>query len=127
MEAWKPETTPNFSEEEFRCKCGKCGGALFMRQDFMEALQQIRSDFNRPMVVNSGYRCRQHPEELRKSSPGAHAQGRAADIAVSTAGDRFLLARIGMVYGMTGIGVAKTFIHLDNGHENAGRPAIWSY
>jgi hypothetical protein len=46
------EQYPNFSESEFQCRCG-CGAAD-MQPAFMQALQDVRSDFGKPMPVTSG-------------------------------------------------------------------------
>lgn len=114
---------PNFSEDEFRCShCGK----VDMQEAFIAKLQRIRAEFG-PMVVSSGYRCSDHPDERGKANPGSHAQGRAADIAVASGLDKFKLVRLAYQFGVQGIGVGKTFIHLDDGHEHAVRPAMWTY
>jgi zinc D-Ala-D-Ala carboxypeptidase len=121
---WK--LTPSFKPAEMACKCGRCDGLHDMNADFMLALQAIRDQVG-PLRVTSGYRCRQHPNEVQKIQPGSHAQGRAADIHCVDSLTRFTLVRLGIELGMTGIGIARTFIHLDNGHANAPRPAIWEY
>ena len=92
------------------------------------ARQKLRDQFG-PMRITSGYRSPKHPIEARKSKPGTHASGRAADIAVSR-GDAVKLLRLAMMDGrFTGFGIqqkgAKRFIHLDSTTTN--RPTIWSY
>jgi hypothetical protein len=71
---------PNFTRSEFVCRCG-CGRAD-MQPGFMSALQMLRDAYARPMPVSSGYRCPNHPKEAAKATPGAHASGCAADVAV---------------------------------------------
>ncbi|MEC9266695.1 MAG: D-Ala-D-Ala carboxypeptidase family metallohydrolase [Pseudomonadota bacterium] len=127
MSDWNPETTPNFSPAEMACKCGTCGGLHDMRQDFMVRLQAFREAIGRPLTVTSGYRCPKHPEEARKATPGAHGQGQAVDLACNDAGLRHEMVCLAMAQGFPGVGVAKTFIHLDGGHDSARRPALWSY
>lgn len=119
---------PNFSESEFRCShTGKCR----MHAGFMDRLQQLRTRYGRPMVITSGYRDASHPIEARKASPGAHATGRAADIAVDR-GDAYALLKLALELGFTGIGINQKgsgrFIHLDDlqGGDHL-RPTIWSY
>ncbi len=97
-----------------------------MQHSFMEKLQSMR-DVIGPMTVTSGYRCPEHPEEKRKERPGAHGQGRAADIKVSSSKERFNVAMCGHGVGMVGVGVANGFVHVDDGHAHAGRPAMWKY
>lgn len=120
---------PNFAAYEFDCSHT---GDNEMKQDFMRRLQAIRTEYGKPMSVTSGYRSPEHPIEARKSAPGAHASGRAADIAVS-GGDALRVIELALKHGMTGIGVNQKgngrFIHLDDlEHEdNRPRPWVWSY
>jgi len=123
---WNPETTPNFSRSEMSCKCGQCDSECKMQQGFMYMLQVMRNDLG-PMTVNSGYRCRLHPDEAKKDAPGSHAQGLAADIAVSGAHGRFEIIESAFQVGMVGIGQANSFIHVDAGHAHYSRPAMWKY
>ncbi|KZX61306.1 peptidase M15A [Alcanivorax sp. HI0033] len=98
----------------------------------MEKLQALRTEYGKPMTVTSGYRHPTHPIEARKASPGAHASGRAADIAVQ-GGDALKLIELALKHGFTGIGVNQKgdgrFIHLDDLKHEPGRPRpwVWSY
>lgn len=117
---------PNFTRSEFACQ--HCGDEE-MQPAFVQALQDLRLQYRRPITITSGYRCPAHPIEQKKAEPGAHAEGCAADIAVSHAAAIELL-RLAMQDGrFTGFGVqqkgAGRFIHLDMSTTN--RPAIWSY
>jgi len=117
---------PNFGRDEFACS--HCGDEE-MNAEFMDALQELRIAFGKPMTITSGYRCPSHPIEARKSRPGSHASGCAADIAVSR-GDAVQLLRYALQDGrFTGFGVQQKsggrFIHLDTLTTN--RPMIWSY
>jgi uncharacterized protein YcbK (DUF882 family) len=125
MIAWNPDTTPNFTRAEMACKCG-CGECE-MRQDFMDMLQAFRTAYGRPLSVSSGFRCPNHPDEAKKAHRGSHAQGRAADIRCASGGIRHKLLTLAFEMGFSGIGVAKGFIHLDNGHDFQARPAVWTY
>lgn len=119
---------PNFSEAEFRCKHTR---QCTMHPDFMARLQKLRVTFGKPMVISSGYRDPTHPVEARKASPGAHAMGRAADVAVAGE-DAYRLVAFALMHGFTGIGVQQKgggrFIHLDDVPPGVlPRPTIWSY
>ena len=117
---------PNFSAQEFdRQHCG----ANEMKPEFMAKLQQLRTVYNAPMKVTSGYRCPQHPIEAKKAAPGAHASGLACDIGVQGEEAHRLLG-LAMEAGFTGIGVQQKgtgrFLHLDT-LEGDLRPTVWSY
>lgn len=123
-------TSPYFTQDEMRCQCGCEQDG--MNAEFMEKLTSLRADWGQPMVVNSAYRCPRHPIEVKKAKPGAHASGRAVDIAVQGEDAyKFLCAALG--HGFTGIGVNQKgnarFIHLDDLTRDEGwpRPNVWSY
>jgi len=124
MSDWNPETTPNFKISELACRCGKCGAQCQMKQSHMEKLQAMRDILGR-VDAASGYRCPQHPEEQKKATPGAHAQGTATDIKVSNSAHRYQVIDAAYAVGMVGICVYDTFIHVDSGHETMPRPAMW--
>lgn len=117
---------PNFRESEFKClHCGKVN----MQPEFMKKLQMLRTAFNKPMWITSGYRCPEHPIEVKKAAPGVHATGCAVDVAVQGQ-DAYELLRLAFQFRFTGIGVQQKgsgrFIHLDTITEPP-RPNVWSY
>lgn len=126
-------TWKNFSAAELRCKCGKCNSdGSEMDPAFMDRLQQLREQFNKPMALSSAFRCRRHPEEAKKAEPGEHSLGQAVDVRIRGAEALELLQRA-LNLGFTRIGVSQRgnarFLHL--GTALAGgrlpSPMIWSY
>lgn len=121
---------PNFTADEFACKCG-CG-TNEIRDALVSKIQTLRTRYGRPIIISSGYRCPNHPAEIRKSKPGTHSLGLAADIVVSRS-DAHRLLKIALDLGFTGVGVqqkgAGRFIHLDlaPGTPAHVRPTVWSY
>jgi zinc D-Ala-D-Ala carboxypeptidase len=115
---------PNFSEAELACKhTGKC----LMDPAFMDRLQRLRGTLGYALPITSGYRDASHPVERAKKQPGSHNRGRAVDIAV-TGEQAFHLVMVAGRLGFTGVGVAKTFIHLDDLVDfHAHRPTLWVY
>jgi len=111
----------HFDISEFDCQHT---GENFMEQEFLDKLDVLRDECNFPFLITSGYRSPTHPIEAVKEIPGTHAQGIAADIAVNSATQRFTLVRKAIEHGFTGIGVAKTFVHVDT---RGGAPVIWTY
>lgn len=118
---------PNFKAAEF--KCSHCG-AEGITEELVARLQALRTEYGKPLAVTSGYRCPQHPEEAKKSVPGAHALGAAADLGVQGA-DAYSVLRLAFKHGFTGIGVQQkgsgSFIHLDVAANQLPRPTVWSY
>lgn len=118
-------STKNFhpdTDRRLRCSCG-CNG-YEVQQWALDKLQEVREAAGRPLTVTSGYRCKDHPSEARKASPGHHNFGTAFDIAVNGGAERHELIKLGIEHGATGIGVAKTFVHLD---WRGGQAMAWEY
>lgn len=117
---------PNFQPAEFRCKhTGKDG----IREEFLNVLQAIRTEYGKPMSIASGYRHPTHPVEAAKKSKtaGEHTLGMCADIACTTSGDRYQLVRLAMKHGINRIGIAKNFLHLGLGGPGLPPNVIWDY
>jgi zinc D-Ala-D-Ala carboxypeptidase len=118
---------PNFSAREFTCShCGSEG----VQEALLDKLQAMRTEYGKPMRITSGYRCPQHPIEAKKSVPGAHALGLAADIGVEGPEAHRVLA-LAFKHGFTGIGVQQKgtgrFIHVDIRSGQLPTPSVWSY
>jgi len=116
-----------FSDDELRCKCG-CGTLVF-DEAFRKKLNEIRDDYAKPMIVTSGYRCPNHPNEVHKTRTGAHGLGCAVDIAVSYE-DAYRLLETALRHGIKRVGINQKgdgrFIHLDSSTYHPS-PTIWSY
>jgi zinc D-Ala-D-Ala carboxypeptidase len=109
----KWEQYQNFSKEEFDCKHT---GKNEMTHEFMTMLQELRTHYERPIKITSGYRDITHPIESKKSEGGYHTRGIACDIACNSL-QAYDIIKLAMRIGFTGIGVNqkgnKRFIHLD--------------
>ena len=134
--------TPHFTDKELMCGCGCMD--CYMQLEFMETLEKIRVEMNRPLFLSSAKRCSSHNQVVSSTGPnGPHCDhgdgGQACDILISGA-DALKLIQIAGKY-MTGIGIKQDsgtphrsrFIHLDNlGSDytkktGGPRPWVWSY
>lgn len=113
---------PNFSEAELRCKET---GEIGMLASFMVRLQRLRTELKEPLAITSGYRSRSHSVERIKSYVGVHTMGRAVDIAADGR-LQYRIVALASSLGFLGIGIAKTFIHLDD-WDGGPRPNVWIY
>lgn len=125
MSTWE---FPNFTPGEFACKCcGQEGIDL----EFVAKLQELRSKVGIPLKISSGYRCKNHPNEVNKKIPGSHNEGLAADILCNGA-DAHKILSMALELKFSGIGVNmkgdwnSRFLHLDMSQKKT-RPTIWSY
>jgi uncharacterized protein YcbK (DUF882 family) len=110
-----------FRLEEFNCTHTNLNS---MDLAFIHRLDELRQRVGFPMIVTSGYRDATHPAEARKQTPGTHNQGIAADIAVSNGFERMNLVHEALKMSFGGIGVSKSFIHID---DRKTTPVMWTY
>ena len=110
-----------FSIEDFNCSET---GENNMSVDFIMDLDELRERCGFPFIITSGYRSVKHSREAHKPSGGTHTKGIAADIKVSGGAQRYKVIQEALMMGFTGIGVANTFIHVD---ERTTTPVIWNY
>ena len=118
--AWR---WPNFTIAELCCRYGGkfCEGAYWHSPEFLDALQALRGRMDRPLMITSGHRCR-----LWNAAVGGapHSMHKSIAVDISLAGhDRFSLLASADAFGFTGVGLAKSFIHLDR----RAAPAQWYY
>lgn len=109
--------TKNFTKNELECPCcSRCN----MDPTFMEVLQQVRYDVDRPFKINSGYRCQAHNTLVSNSPKSRHIYGMAVDISIANWSGKeiysllFHLTNVGPRKGYgTGLGVYPKHIHFD--------------
>lgn len=121
--------TKHFSKDELACKCcGKLPEKTEHYLLFLTRLEELRTIYNRPMVISSAYRCFTHNARVGGSPESRHIDGDAVDVLVSGK-DAYDLVDLAISEGWNGIGVnqkgliSKRFIHLDL----RDTPTIWSY
>ena len=102
--------------------CPDCGLAL-MHDDFMVMLDSMRVMYGRSIIVNSGYRCAAHNTKVGGSPKSMHLVGRAADLRVGDGRDAYQLIECAIRTGFNGIGIAKTFVHVDT----RDKKTVWTY
>jgi uncharacterized protein YcbK (DUF882 family) len=97
-----------------------------MDSSFLIMLDELRERCGFPFKITSGYRSVNHTAERNKpvGKKGTHTQGIAADIAVSNGVERMKIVREALAMGFSGIGVARTFVHVD---MRTTTPVMWTY
>lgn len=95
-----------------------------MSEEFLEKLDDLRHVCGFPFIITSGYRDPTHSIEARKAKAGTHARGIASDIRINNGNEAYDIIKNAQSMGFNGIGVAKSFIHVD---IRKGMPVIWSY
>jgi len=112
-----------FKLKDFDCQQT---GENEMSVEFINKLDKLREVCGFPFNITSGYRSPNH--SLEKSKPnggGTHTKGIAADIYVSGGRQRMQIVARAIELGFIGVGVAKTFVHVDI--RNDDKPVLWCY
>ena len=120
----------NFTEDEMRCKgSGESG----IDEAFMDRLQGVRIEYDRPITITSGYRSPDYNAQVSGTGrTGPHTTGKACDISIRGE-DCHRLLTIALSHGVTGIGLKQKgngrFMHLDDlpVAPNRPRPWVWTY
>ncbi len=103
----------HFNKYEFECHCGKCE-IILPPKELLTVLEDVRSNFNRPVTIVSGYRCDKHNSNVGGAKGSKHKKGKAGDIVVSGVApkkvQKYLLGKYPDKYG---IGRYATFTHID--------------
>ena len=111
-----------FKREDFDCQET---GENRMEDEFIYKLDHLRTVCGWPFIVTSGYRSPSHSLEINKASGGgSHTKGIAADIKVTNGKQRHEIVKHAMALGFSGVGIAKTFVHVDIREDT---PVVWTY
>ncbi len=107
----KIKITENFHLNEFECRHCK---SVKLHPELLSKLQVLRTTLNKPLIVNSGYRCPIHNKNVGGATQSQHLEGTAADINIHSIDMPIEgIALIAESKGFTGIGLYNNFIHLD--------------
>ena len=106
------------------------GSGQLMQPSFLYLLNQARHIAGIPFEITSGFRVEADIERLEKegykvSKNSSHLKGYAADIACESGLERLKIVQSLLEAGFTRIGIAKTFIHVDNDPDKPN--SIWTY
>ena len=117
------QLTRNFTDDEFKCSC--CHKEK-MDRNFVARLQTAREIAGAPFHINSGWRCQEHNDEVGGAKGSSHLTGHAADIRAATSQKRFVIVNALREAGFERIGIAKTFVHVDDDAAKSQR-VMWLY
>lgn len=107
------------------------GSGINMDNDFLRMLDDARERAGISFKINSGYRSEAHnlrvggvprSETNRGSS---HLYGFAADISCKDSSSREVIVKSLIEAGFRRLGIAKSFIHVDNDPNKSS--AVWLY
>lgn len=106
MSSWN---WPHFSLEEISCP--HCGES-YVDPDSLDKLEQLRNLLDKPLYLNSAYRCGIHNAQVGGAPLSWHRK-LAFDISLKNF-DRRSLYLASKSVGFKGTGFGRTFLHVDN-------------
>lgn len=114
-----------FSDKEFK-NCSPSCSINDMDKEFMDKLDILREKAGIPLVITSAYRSKEWDLSKGRSGNGAHTKGVAVDIRCNNSHNRFLILKAALEIGFKRIGIANTFIHVDD-DSSLPQEVIWGY
>lgn len=103
----------HFGVAEFSCHGQTCGCTeVKIDSKLVDHLEKIRTHFNAPIYVSSGYRCPTHNSAVGGARQSYHMRGQAADITVEGVTPAEV-AKYAESIGILGIGLYDSFVHVD--------------
>ena len=115
----------NFKLSEFDSPDAPGSGSK-MNQEFLVRLDNARTMAGVPFKINSGFRTEAHNAKVKGVRGSSHCLGYAADIHANDARTRLLVVSSLIKAGFNRIGIAATFIHVDN-DPTKDKNCIWLY
>lgn len=114
-----------FSPAEFK-RCTPSCKMEDMDAGFLATLDRVREKAGIPLVLNSAYRSPAYELKHNRKGTSTHTLGLAVDIRCNTYQNRFRIVWAALACGITRIGIAKTYVHLDSSPKHA-QEVIWDY
>lgn len=102
----------HFSPKEFTCDGVECFSK--MDDELLIMLDMARQTAGIPFIINSSWRSEAKNKAVKGSKNSSHLRGYAVDIKCTNSADRFIMLDALTSVGFKRIGIAKTFIHVDN-------------
>ena len=97
-----------------------------MDADFLAKLDKAREFANIPFIINSAYRSPDQNARVGGKPNSSHLRGLAVDIRANDSSTRYIVLNALISVGFNRIGVASSFIHVDDDKEKANN-VIWTY
>ena len=103
--------SPHFKAKEFQSK--DKSEYLLIAKELIEVLEEIRSHFNAPVIINSGYRTPSWNSKVNGASNSYHCKGMAADIVVKGHSSKEVAKYADSIMEQGGVIRYTNFTHVD--------------
>ena len=105
------KVSEHFKAKEFQCKDNS--EYLLVATELIETLEKIRSHFNTPVIINSGYRTPSWNSKANGASNSYHCKGMAADIVVKGHSSKEVAKYADSIMEQGGVIKYTNFTHID--------------
>jgi len=102
------------------------GSGKYMDESFLSMLDDARGIAGIPFAINSGFRTPSHNAYVGGKKQSSHQFGYAVDLHCTDSRSRFIIIDALIKAGFSRIGIAKSFIHVDNDPDKDGKVS-WVY
>lgn len=89
-------------------------------------LDRMRHFAGIPILLTSGFRCREYNSKVGGSPTSSHLSGLAMDISCSDTSHRYFYIAAAIKAGFPRIGIGRNYLHLDIDDSKPG-PLLWLY
>lgn len=117
-----------FTEEEFACKCDRGDKCTSVDKKIDPVLRiklnGMRRELGEAIILTSAIRCPYWNKKVGGVDDSQHVLCAAVDVKTKNAEHAARIVVLAIKHGITGIGVAKGFVHLD---VRPGRLRIFDY
>ena len=116
--------TNHFKASELACRCG-CE-TCYIKRSALDKLEHLRILVDVPVIINSACRCPCHNARVGGAPLSQHRStwyhpSTAFDIRITSQLSEENIVRAAKKVGFKGIGIYKTFVHIDDREK----PASW--
>lgn len=111
LKAEEGNVSLHFKEKEFQCKDGS--EDFLIAKELIDILEEIRTHFNAPVYINSGYRTPKWNEKVGGAKNSFHCKGMAADIEVKGHSSLEVAKYANSIMKQGGIIRYTNFTHID--------------
>lgn len=105
------KVSEHFRASEFACKDESY--ELLLCTELLEVLEKIRSHFEAPCIINSGYRTPNHNAKIGGAKNSYHCKGMAADIVVKDHDAKEVAKYANEILDKGGVIRYTNFVHID--------------
>ena len=106
-------------DKKIKCSCGYCKSVDLDTRVYI-MLELVRAKFDKPVLIHSGYRCKDYNARVGGTRNSQHVNALAADISIKGIEPKLIYKFLSETFPNNfGFGLYKDFVHMDARHKKA--------